>query len=277
MNFNKDDIFALAGAIILHLILLLFLYFAVIKTFVPNDDGGIPVNFGYIAIASGPSEPLYTESQPKKEVPTQQPVRKPEVVNQKELITQNKEETVHIPAKKETKKETVVDANAKKAKEEADRKLKEDADKKRIEDEQKKQAESIDNLAVNAFGKGSSQENNQGDATTGTGNQGSPFGNSGSGANVGTGGTSISFNLGGRMALDLPRPLYNSQIEGRIVVDITVNPNGDVINAKIGKGTNIVDTTLRNNSLNAANRAKFKKIKDTNNQSGTITYNYKLN
>ena len=280
MNFNKDDIFALIGTIIIHFLLLLLLYFAVIKTLVPGDDGGVPVNFGYISIASGTFEPRPAATQPKKEVTPQQPTPKPVVATRKELITQNKEETVAIPEKKEKKKETVVDENAKKAQEEAERKLKEEADRKRKEDEQRKQAENIDNLASSAFGKGSSQENNQGDATTGAGNQGSPFGNSGSGANEGIGGSSGSFNLGGRSIIGaggLPRPNDNVREEGRIVINITVDPNGNVIFADIGRGTNIDNNTMRKSAIEAAKRAKFNKTKGANNESGTITYNYKLN
>ena len=276
MKFNKDDISALIGTIIIHLILLIFLYFAVIKTIVPGDDGGIPVNFGYIAIASGTFEPQYTETQPKREVPPQ-PTPKPVISTEKELITQNKEETVSIPEKKVVKKETVADENAKRIKEDADRRLKEEADRKRIEDEQRQQEEAISNLASNAFGKGSSPENNQGDATTGTGNQGNPFGNTGSGANEGTGGFG-TFNLNGRSIGQggLPRPLYSDQVDGRIVINITVDPNGNVILADLGRGTNIDNASMRKNAIDAAKRAKFNKIKGANNQNGTITYNYNL-
>jgi TonB family C-terminal domain len=283
MEFNKDNFFAVVGTIIIHLILFIILYYAIIKTIVPGDDGGIPVNFGYIAIASGTFEPRPAVTQPKTEVPPQ-PSAKPVVAKEKELITQNKEETVSIPAKKEKekekKKETVVDTNAKKAQEEADRKLKEDAERKRIEEDRIKKAENIDNLASNAFGKGSSQENNQGDATTGTGNQGSPFGNSSSGANDGIGGPSGSFNLGGRSIIGvggLPRPEDNVREEGRIVINITVDPNGNVIFADLGRGTNIDNNTMRKSAIAAAKRAKFNKIKGANNENGTITYNYKLN
>ena len=282
MNFNKDNIFAVVGTIIIHLILLFFLYYAVIKTLVPGDDGGIPVNFGYISIASGTFEPRYTETQPKTEVPPQ-PSAKPVVAKEKELITQNKEETVSIPVKKEKekekKKETVADTNAKKAQEEADRKLKEDADRKRKEEEDRtKKAENIDNLASNAFGKGSSQENNQGDATTGAGNQGNPFGNSGSGTNEGIGGLGV-INLGGRTMIGsggLLRPAYTSQEEGKIVVRITVDPNGNVILAEIGRGTDIDNASMRKSALEVTKLAKFNKIKGSGNQEGTITYNYRF-
>ena len=66
---------------------------------------------------------------------------------------------------------------------------------------------------------GNAEGNSQGDAESGTGNQGSPFGNSDHGANEGVGGYG-SFNLNGRSigAGGLPRPAYTIQEEGRIVI-----------------------------------------------------------
>ncbi|MDB8954279.1 energy transducer TonB family protein, partial [Parabacteroides merdae] len=116
-----------------------------------------------------------------------------------------------------------------------------------------------------------------GDTGSGTGNQGSPFGNSDHGANEGVGGYG-SFNLNGRSigAGGLPRPAYTIQEEGRIVINITVDPKGNVIFAEIGKGTNIDNGSMRKSALDAAKRAKFNSISGANNQSGTITYLYKL-
>jgi len=273
---NKDDIIALAGTIIVHLILLFLLYLGIIKTLVPDEDSGILVNFGNVSASSGMFEPQYSASAPQREIPTPSNPR-PQTAVEKELITQNTEESVAVPEKKETKKETVVDENAKRIREEAERKRLEDAEKKRKEEEQRQLAESISNRADNAFGMGNTQDaQNQGDAATGTGNQGSPFGNADTGANTGTGGFG-TFNLNGRSIGrgGLPRPSYTSQEEGRIVIDITVNPEGNVISAEIGKGTNIDNATMRKSAIDAARRAKFNKIQG-NNQSGTITYIYKL-
>ena len=273
----KDDIIALTGTIIVHLILLFLLYLGIIKSFVPGEDSGILVNFGNVTASTGMFEPQYSASTPQREVPPPAAPR-PQVTAEKELITQDKEETVSVPAKKQTKKETVVDDNAKRKKEEEERRRKEEEEKQRKEKEQRQLAESISNRADNAFGMGNAQDaQNQGDATTGTGNQGSPFGNSDTGANTGTGGFG-TFDLGGRSIGrgGLPRPSYDRQEEGRIVINIVVNSDGNVISTIIGRGTTIDNATLRNSALEAAKRAKFNKIQGNNNQSGTITYNYKL-
>ena len=277
MNFNKDDFTALTGTIIIHLILLFILYLGIIKTIVPDEDSGVLVNFGNISASTGMFEPQYSTSAPRREVP-QPTTPRPQNTAEKELITQNTKETVSIPEKKEAKNEPVADENAKRIQEEAERRLREEAEKKRKEEEQQKQQEAISNRLSNAFGMGNStQENNQGDAAAGTGNQGSPFGNTDTGANEGVGGFG-TFNLNGRSIGrgGLPRPIYTIQEEGRIVINITVDPNGNVILAEIGRGTNIDDASLRKSAIDAAKRAKFNKIQGSNNQSGTITYIYKL-
>ena len=276
MKFDKDDTFAIIGTIIIHMILLFILYFAVIRTIVASEDSGILVNFGYVAIASGANEPQYSTTPPQVVVPPK-PTPKPVIATEKELITQDKEESVAIPEKKETKKEAVADENAKRIQEEAERRRQEEAEKKRKEEEQRKQEEAISNLASTAFGKGSSPESNQGDTEKAAGNQGSPYGNANTGANEGTGGYG-SFNLNGRSigSGGLPRPAYNSQDEGKIVINITVDPNGNVILADIARGTNLTDASLRKSALDAAKRAKFNKIQGSNNANGTITYIYNL-
>jgi TonB family protein len=87
-----------------------------------------------------------------------------------------------------------------------------------------------------------------------------------------------SFNLNGRSVGSggLPRPSYSGMEEGRIVINITVDPNGNVIKAEIGRGTSIDTPSMRKSALDAARRAKFNKIQGDNNQIGTITYNYKF-
>ena len=278
MKLKKDDITALIGTIIIHLTLFLILYLSILRTTVPNEDSGIFVNFGDISASIGALEPQYSENTQRREVPPP-PTRRPAPTANNEIITQNKEETVSLPEKKEEepKKEEVTDDRAQRERAEAERIQREENERKQREEEQRRQQEAISNRVSNAFGMGSSPDNDQGNATTGTGNQGSPFGNTDTGANEGTGGFG-TFNLNGRSIGrgGLPRPAYNSQEEGRIVINITVDPNGNVILAEIGRGTDISNSSMRNSAIDAARRAKFNRIQGTNNQSGTITYRYKL-
>ena len=274
MKFNKDDTSAFIGTIAVHLALILILYFSVLRTIVPNEDSGILVNFGEMYTSVGAYEPSYTSHPPQPETPPQpqpKPVTKPE-----ELITQEEEETVSIPDKKK-KEEQISGEKAQREREETERRRREEEEKKRREEERQKQQETISNRVSDAFGMASSQQSRQGDATTGTGNQGSPFGNSDAGTHEGTGGFG-TFNLDGRYIGQggLPRPTDRGQEEGKIVINITVDPNGNVILAEIGRGTNIDNAQMRKSAIDAAKRAKFNKIKGANNQNGTITYIYKL-
>lgn len=100
------------------------------------------------------------------------------------------------------------------------------------------------------------------------------FGSSLSNTGTGSYGT---WDLGGRdMIGELPRPAYNAQEEGRVVVAITVNPKGNVIEASINNRTNTTNKQLRNAAMEAARKIKFNPIEGKNNQTGTITYYFKL-
>lgn len=51
MKLNKDDIYGIVGSVAFHLFILLILGFTVLKTVVPDEDGGILVNFGNVNAA----------------------------------------------------------------------------------------------------------------------------------------------------------------------------------------------------------------------------------
>jgi tonB family C-terminal domain len=277
MKFEKNDIIALIVSIIFHLSILLVLYFTVLKTIVPEEDSGIMVNFGNVNLAAGQFEP---RGEPASSDMTAAPPPQPaHPTPREEMITQDLEESVSLTNKKneeERKKKEKKEQEEARRKETEQRKV--EAERKKQTDEQRRKEQAIRDRVAGAFGStGGSENNNQGDAASGSGNQGSPFGNSDSGANEGVGGIG-SFNLNGRSigAGGLPKPAYTIQEEGRIVINITVDPRGNVIMAEIGKGTNIDHATMRKSALEAARKAKFNSIQGTNNQSGTITYRYSL-
>ena len=255
MRWDKDDIFSAIGTLAFHGAILLILWLTVLKAEVPEEDGGILVNFGNVNAAAGTFEPRYEGPEPPQEVTPPAPEPTP-VVPKQDLITQDLEESVSLNEKKKEEEE-------KRRKEEAEKERlrKEQEARERAAEERRKQQEAISNKVAGAFGIGQATGNSQGDAPSGTGNQGSPFGNSDHGANEGVGGYG-SFNLNGRSigAGGLPRPAYTVQEEGRIVINITVNPKGDVIFAEIGKGTNIDNASMRKSALEAARKAKFNSI-----------------
>lgn len=273
---DKSKIVGLAGTLIFHVLLILLLFLITYKHPIVDELGGVLVQFGNVNMAQGTFEPKNTgevpEVQPVKPVPVVPPV-KPEV--KEELLVQNQEETVALEEERK-KKEKIKKEEAEQRRIEAEQRKKEDLEKKRVEEEKRK-ALAIQNKVTGAFGSGTVKDGNQGTSTSGTGNQGNPFGNSTTGKTDGVGGMG-SYDLDGRSigGEGLPMPSYQAQDEGKIVISITVDPNGNVISTEIGKGTTIDNSTLRKDALSAAKRAKFNSITGTNNQVGTITYRFNL-
>jgi TonB family protein len=250
---DRDKIYGFLGTLIFHLVVLLILGFTVLRSIVPEEEEGVLVNFGTVDAAAGTFEPRYSGGTlPRQAV--QPSVPQPQPV-QEEIITQDIEESIALTQEKK-------------------REERRREEERRRAEEQRKQEETINSRVAGAFGMGSSESNNQGEATNGAGNQGSPFGNADRGQNEG-----VSINLNGRALRggELPLPTYTVQEEGKIVINITVDPKGNVIFAEIGvKGTNIDNASMRQSALEAARRARFNSITGTNNQSGQIIYNYKL-
>ena len=272
MKFNKDDIYSIVGSVAFHALLFIILWFTVLKSAIPEEDGGILVNFGNLNASAGTFEPRYSGSDLPQQQATPLPESQPEAKSE-DLLTQDIEESVLLEDEKKKEKEE----KERKEREEKERIKREEVERKRLEEEKRKKEQAISNRVAGAFGIGQAEGDSQGTAESGEGNQGSPFGNSDHGANEGVGGYG-SFNLNGRTlgAGGLPRPAYTIQEEGRIVINITVDPKGNVIFADIGRGTNIDNATMRKSALEAARKAKFNSISGTNNQTGTITYRYSL-
>ena len=61
------------------------------------------------------------------------------------------------------------------------------------------------------------------------------------------------------------------------MLDIIVDPKGNVVEATIGRGTTATNATLRNEALAAAKKTKFNTVSTLGNQKGTITYTFSLN
>jgi len=275
MKFNKDDLYSLLGSVGFHLLILLVLSLTILSTVVPEEDSGVLVNFGNVDEASGTFEPLNTGQEPMEET-TPPPPPTPAVETAKEeLVTQDVEESVALAEAKKKKEEQRKKEEA--IKREQDRIQKEKLEQQRLADAQRQKELAIKNKVAGAFGAGSAAGSSQGSGETGSGNQGSPFGNSDHGANDGVGGSG-SYSLNGRSIGNggLPSPAYTGQDEGRIVIDIRVDPKGNVISATIAKRTNIDNPSMRRSAIEAAKRAKFNSISGSNDQMGTITYIYKL-
>jgi len=117
--------------------------------------------------------------------------------------------------------------------------------------------------------------------TTGPGNQGRETGSTASPARTGgdTGSPEgISYSLDGRNPTELPLPDYNQQIQGVVVVEVTVDRNGKVTSARAGvPGSTVQNINLLTAAQRAAEKARFDVKSDAPAfQKGTITYRFKL-
>lgn len=298
---KKNKITGLIGTAVLHIILLILLLVIAISRPQVQEEGGVPVMLGNTELSQGNSDPytltdvdiMNEPEAPASEVSEPEPV--PSVDTKEEVITQTEEETVVVPKKepkKETKKETPKKETPKKEtpkkevpkketvkpKEKTEAEKRAEAEKAAAEKKAaaERAAEAAAKKIAGAFGKGT-QMGDKGSGTTGTGLEGSPTGNSSEGKSTGVGGYG-TFDLNGRSlgSGGLPMPVYNVQDEGRVVVTITVNPAGQVISTSINKRTNTVNASLRKAAEEAARKARFNRVGGVNNQTGTITYYFKL-
>ena len=268
---NKEQMHGVVGTIIVHIILLLILLFVVIEKPIPQEEQGVPVVLGNVQRAKGDSY-TYTEvkvaPQPAPKATQPKPVKSPA----DPLITQTTEKTVALNSADEKKQEA-------KKPEKTPEQL--EAERKALEEERKRQeaekmAREANAKIAGAFGKGTTMTD-KGESTEGKGNEGSVDGNENTGVTKGIGGYG-TFDLQGRQLgkSGLPRPEYNVQDEGRVVVNITVSPNGNVISASVNQRTNTINKALRDAALRAARKAVFNSVSTVDNQMGTITYYFKL-
>lgn len=262
MKREDFNIFSLLWTLLIHagvigLLLLLHLTKPVMQA-----ESGVPVMLGDMGNLDTDYEFTEVNSMPAP-APASVPV--PVAPQAEPAITQNLEETVAIETGEKEKPVTPVETVRQPTPEE-------------IRAEQERKAAEVDNLMASAFGRSSSMQASA-PAETNTdvqGTLGSTEGNASQGKPTGVGSYG-TWDLGGRdMVGELPRPTYNIQEEGRVVVTIIVDPEGNVIDTRINNRTNTTNLQLRNAAEQAARKTKFNAIGGENNQTGTITYYFKL-
>ncbi len=292
MEEQKKRWIGIVGTIVFHGILIAILIFCGFATPVPQDEEGILVmvgdqleSWGDLVPVHPMPEPAQLPAEPTPEAPAPKPDVSPEVGE--ELITSDQESVALNDAKKEAE-----EARKKKQQEELTKKQKEEQDRirreqerveaerreqERLAEEKRQREQAIKNKVMNAFQGATAQAGQAGTSDSGTGTQGSPTGNSTTGAASGSPGYG-SYDLGGRGIMgSLPRPAFKVNDSGKVVVTITVDENGKVINALIGQGTETANTQLRQAAIEAAKRALFETKKGQATQTGTITYIFDSN
>jgi TonB family protein len=266
---NSDRWKALAGTLVFHALIVLFFLLIVFQNPDPplySDNSGVEVNFGYMDEGTGDVQP-----EPVKEkntaVPQQQQQQKQE--SEKEIMTQDVEDApeiakkevkkevkktpvVVIPPKKEVPKEPTVNQNA-------------------LYKPKKNGGEGeTGKPGDQGIEEGSLYSKNHG-TTMGSGDHGDGTGSHGNG---GPGGNGYDFSLSGRSMRVPPKISDQSQEQGKVVVDITVDKTGNVVTASApGRGSTTTSSNLVRKAKEAAMKTKFSpSSQGVEEQRGTITF-----
>jgi TonB family protein len=123
----------------------------------------------------------------------------------------------------------------------------------------------------NSSGEGDDNKPGDKGSTSGDPNASGYYGNGGTG-----GGGNGNYRLGNRKALTKPKPAYNCNEEGRVVIKIYVDRAGNVTKAVLGKGTTNNAPCLVDKAIEAAKRTKWQPDnKASEPQIGKIIFNFK--
>ena len=249
-NEKKDKGIAIAGTIVVHALVLLVLFLMAFRTPLPlPGEEGVEVDLGMMDQGMGNIQPE------KPAIPMAAQPQQQQNKSKEDLVTQNDDEAPAIEKPKNTKPKQ----------------------------ETKPVEEPKPTVNQKALFKGSNNPQAGGsEGITGQpGDQGKPNGLAGIKKYDGNGGkgNGTGYDLGGRGAKSLHRPDDDFSEEGRIVVDIWVNRNGQVVRAEVAtKGTDIISNSMRQKAIQAAKRSTFASDPDApEEQHGTITYTFVIN
>ena len=245
-NKVKSGIFT---AVIMALIVLVLLAFGYDPPDPPIPEEGVEVNIGDSDFGSG------NDPEPVSEASSNTP---PAAQNQ--VVTQSTEASVPMPSTHNRGTITNPVAN----------------EQPQVENKEPE----INRNALFTGKRNQSSQNGSGSEgnTSGSGNQGNPNGNQTSTNYTGNGGAGGNFSLKGRSAVSLPKPTYNSNQQGTVVIDIWVDQQGFVTRAEYQpKGSNTSNGYLVGQAKAAALKARFNvDTKAQEEQKGSITYIFQI-
>lgn len=267
----------------------LFVLMLIISFSIPPpvvEEEGILVNFGTDETGLGIVEP--SPAPAVEEIVPPPPPQNVVTAEEEPLLTQNNEEAPEVkkvdPEAERKRREQIEAERIRREELEAERRRIEqaEAEKRRIEAEQKRQEEIASKTrAALAGAKNAGTSSTSEGVAGGQGNQGSPTGsvdsqNRGEGGGLGDSG--ISYSLEGRGVQKLPRPNYDYQEGGRVVVEVSVDRSGKVTQAVAGiRGSTTLNEHLLRVAREAALETRFDPKPDAPPvQKGSITYNFIL-
>lgn len=261
------------GTTIFHVVIGIIVLFLGLSTPLPlPGEESIIISFGTDDDGSGIAQPQRQEAAP----PTPSPPPVSEAETEEHIITQDIEEAPSLPVPQE---EEVRQPEPAQTVEQPQPVPAEEVDAEEMAEETPERRPDPSALFPGRTATGDN-DTSEGE-TTGPGSQGRETGSLDSPHRTGgdTGSPDgISFSLDGRNPLSLPLPEYDYQVEGIVVVEVTVNRNGEVTNAIAGvRGSTTMNDYLLNTAKRAAERARFNVRQDAPaSQRGTITYHFRL-
>jgi outer membrane biosynthesis protein TonB len=254
---KKDRNRALATTLSVHTVLLIFFFFYGLTYQDPPPEYGIPVSFGNSLDGAGDDAAAPEGSQAQSaaaaesaesEVVTQELVDAPSVSSEKSKAKEDK--------KSEVKPEAKPVAEAPKASKELSNRL------------NSKFGRTGGTAGATGSGQGS---------TSGGGDQGAP---NGSGNGTGGSGNSGNYQLGTRSALERPKPRYDCEGEGIVVVKVYVDRSGTVTRAdgQGQKGSTTSEECLIRRAQEAALKTRWQGDPSALElQVGSIRYSFQRN
>ncbi|WP_348823590.1 energy transducer TonB [Flavobacterium aestuarii] len=294
---SSDQKKSLILSILIYASLLLLLFF--IRFWPPSNleemmasgggGGGVSINFGDSDLGSGKntqSEVLNVQNQtkqtPAKSTPQESIISQENSTEESAVIPQKEKPKKQEAVVKETPKQEVVKPKVSNSTNDALSSILKGSKKGGDGDDKTAGNKGKSNGSLTAtgyYGTGGSGGGTGGGNGTGTGiGNGSGYGpGSGSGSGGGTGGS--GYSLGNRKALSKPAPKYTCNESGKVVVEVSVDRNGNTINATPGiKGTTNTAKCLLDQARIAAMNTKWDASSDAPvKQTGKIIYNFNLN
>jgi outer membrane biosynthesis protein TonB len=207
-NDKKDRNRALATTLSVHTVLLIFFFFFGLTYQDPPPEYGIPLSFGNSLDGAGDDAAAPEGSQAQSAAAAESA--------ESDVVTQD---LVDAPS-----------VSSEKAKEDKKSEVKPEA---KPVAEAPKASKELSNRLNSKFGRtgGTAGATGSGQgSTSGGGDQGAPNG-SGNGSGTGGSGNSGNYQLGNRSALERPKPRYDCEGEGIVVVRVYVDRSGTVTRA----------------------------------------------
>lgn len=262
---------------IVMVLMFLFLWFVVMEVPALEEEEGVEISFGNSATGGGVTTGVANPQPAPLPQPTPPPA--PAAPSNNDLMTQEDESDVRLREEQEKARRVQEEALAEQRRREAEQREQERLEKEQREEALRQERQAREQAAKDKASQyasmfGQTDNPNGANASSresaSSGTKGNPLGHGVSGGN--------SWTLDGRQIVgSLPKPSNDFKQAGKVVVNIIVDANGKVVQATVGKGTDISDQATIQLAVKAAYKAKFNMVDRPDKQMGSITFVFKFN